>query len=89
MKMLRLVPVLLLAACATQAGPQPSIVSEFEGRDEIAIAWPEGVTVSRVNQLARTVCSPEDRRAIGLRTETRAGERVRVYRCEERLFEFP
>ena len=71
------------------SGPQPRIVSEYEGRDEIVLAWPEGTTVSRVNQLARTVCSPGDRQAIGLRTETRGGERVRVYRCEERPFEFP
>ena len=89
MKVLRLVPVLLIVACASAADPQPTIVSEFGGRAEIVLAWPEGVSVSRVNQLARTVCSPGDRRAIGLRTETRGGERVRVYRCEERLFEFP
>ena len=89
MRILRLIPALLIAGCAAQSGPQPRIVSEFEGPNGIAVSWPQGVSVSRVNQLARTVCSTGDRRAIGLRTETRNGERVRVYRCQERLFEVP
>lgn len=89
MKALHLVSALLIAGCASQGEPQPTIVSEYEGRDEIALGWPEGASISRVDQLARTVCGPENRRAIGLRTETRDGERIRVYRCEETLIEFP
>ncbi len=85
MKLLRFVPLLLVLGCADQSGPQPRVLSESPGRSEIVLSWPEGVTVGRVNQLARATCSVGGRRTIGLRTETINGERVRIYRCEERL----
>ena len=85
MKMLRFVPLLLVLGCAVPSGPQPRVISDALGRQEIVVSWPDGVTVSRVNQLARVTCGVGARRAIGLRTETINGERVRIYRCEERV----
>ncbi len=85
MKATSILAALLLFGCAAQTGPQPRVVSEAVGRQEIVVSWPDGVSVSRVNQLARTTCSLGDRRAIGLTTQTINGERVRIYRCEERV----
>lgn len=81
----RLIPLVLLLGCVQPTGPQPVLVNEFVGRDEIMVSWPEGASVSRVNQLARTVCGLEGRHAIGLSTQSVDGQRVRVYRCEERV----
>lgn len=85
MTMLRFVPILMLIGCAVQSGPQPQVLRESLGRQEIILSWPDGTTVSRVDQLARATCSVGGRRAIGLRTDTMNGERVRIYRCEERI----
>ena len=84
MRMLPLVPLLLMLGCAVQSGPQPRVISDAVGRHDIVLSWPEGTPMSRVDQLARTACSVGARRAVSLGTKTVNGERVSIYRCEER-----
>lgn len=81
---IRLLPLALLLGCVQPAGPQPVLLDRFAGPDEILVSWPEGSTISRVNQLARTICAVEGRQAVAMRTVNTDGLRGRIYRCQDR-----